>query len=438
MDAPAILVKVRDGEPLDREEIDYFARGLADGKVTDSQAAAFAMAVCLKGLSERERVDLTLAMRDTGKVQRWDLPGPVLDKHSTGGVGDNVSLVLAPALAVCGAYVPMISGRGLGHTGGTLDKLDAIPGYRTAVSEEELARVVRLAGCAIVGAGEGIAPADKRLYSIRDVTATVESIDLITASILSKKLAAGLEGLVLDVKFGNGAFLADPGQAEALARSLVDGANGAGCKTAALLTDMNEPLARAAGNALETKNAIELLTGAQDDSRLREVTVALGGVLLELGGLVGNAREGEGKIARVLEDGSAAERFGQMVSELGGPNDLLDNPDAHLTEASFVFDLPADRKGFVSKVDVRALGNAVVQLGGGRLRQDDQLDLSVGLDRMARVGQFLAPDTPLLRVHARDEKSAHRVAETIRTAFEVSEDPPEVSSLLGSRIDSKT
>ena len=438
MDAPAILVKVRDGEPLDREEIDYFVRGLADGQVTDSQAAAFAMAVCLKGLSERERVDLTLAMRDTGEVQRWDLPGPVLDKHSTGGVGDNVSLVLAPALAVCGAYVPMISGRGLGHTGGTLDKLDAIPGYRTAVSEEELARVVRSAGCAIVGAGEGIAPADKRLYSIRDVTATVESIDLITASILSKKLAAGLEGLVLDVKFGNGAFLADPEQAEALARSLVDGANGAGCKTAALLTDMNEPLARAAGNALETKNAIELLTGAQDDSRLREVTVALGGVLLELGGLAANAREGEEKIDRVLEDGSAAERFGQMVSELGGPNDLLDKPDAHLTEASFVFDLPAGDKGFVSKVDVRALGNAVVQLGGGRLRQDDQLDLTVGLDRMARVGQFLEPDTPLLRVHARDEESAERVGETIRAAFEVSEDPPEVSSLLGSRIDSKT
>jgi len=436
MDAPAILAKVRDGEPLDREEIDYFAHGLADGKVTDSQAAAFAMAVCLKGLSERERIDLTLAMRDTGKVQQWDLPGPVLDKHSTGGVGDNVSLVLAPALAVCGAYVPMISGRGLGHTGGTLDKLDAIPGYRTAVSEEELARVVGLTGCAIVGAGEGIAPADKRLYAIRDVTGTVESIDLITASILSKKLAAGLEGLVLDVKLGNGAFLTDPEQAGALARSLVDGANGAGCKTSALLTDMNEPLARAAGNALETKNAIGLLTGAQEDSRLREVTLALGGVLLELGGLAENAQAGEEKLARVLEDGSAAERFAQMVSELGGPNDLLDNPDAHLTEASCVLDLTAGGKGFVSTVDVRALGHAVVQLGGGRLKQDDELDLSVGLDRIARVGQALEPDTPLLRIHARDEESAERVIASVRNAFVLSEEPPEVSPLLGSRIDS--
>jgi thymidine phosphorylase len=436
MDAPAILAKVRDGEPLDREEIDYFAQGLADGKITDSQAAAFAMAVCLNGLSERERIDLTLAMRDTGKVQQWELPGPVLDKHSTGGVGDNVSLVLASALAVCGAYVPMISGRGLGHTGGTLDKLDAIPGYRTIVSEDELARVVGSTGCAIVGAGEGIAPADKRLYAIRDVTGTVESIDLITASILSKKLAAGLEGLVLDVKLGNGAFLTDPEQAEALARSLVDGANGAGCKTSALLTDMNEPLARAAGNALETKNAIELLTGAREDSRLREVTLALGGVLLELGGLVENAQAGEEKLAGVLEDGSAAERFAQMVSELGGPNDLVDNPDAHLPEAPCVCDLPAGGSGFLSTVDVRALGHAVVQLGGGRLKQDDELDLSVGLDRIARVGQPLEPDVPLLRIHARDRESAERVGDSIRNAFVLSEDPPEVSRLLGSRIDS--
>ena len=310
MDAPSILAKVRDGEPLDREEIVYFAQGLASGKVTDSQAAAFAMAVCLNGLSERERVDLTLAMRDTGKVQQWDLPGPVLDKHSTGGVGDNVSLVLAPALAACGAFVPMISGRGLGHTGGTLDKLEAIPGYRTALSEEELARVVGRTGCAIIGAGEGIAPADKRLYAIRDVTGTVESIDLITASILSKKLAAGLDGLVLDVKLGNGAFLTDPEEAEVLARSLVDGANRVGCKTSALLTDMNEPLARVAGNGLETRNAIGLLTGTEDDERLRVVTLALGGILLELGGLAGNAREGEEKISGVLKDGSAAERFG--------------------------------------------------------------------------------------------------------------------------------
>jgi len=259
---------------------------------------------------------------------------------------------------------------------------------------------------------------------------------LITASILSKKLAAGLEGLVLDVKFGNGAFLTDPGQAEDLARSLVDGANGAGCKTSALLTDMNEPLARAAGNALETKNAIGLLTGAQDDPRLREVTLALGGVLLEIGGLAENAQSGEQKIARVLEDGSAAERFGQMVSELGGPNDLLENPDAHLSEAPCIVDLPAGASGFASAIDARALGHAVVQLGGGRLRQDDELDLSVGLDRIARVGQALEPDTPLLRIHARNRESADRIGVSVRNAFVLSEDPPELSPLVGSRIDS--
>ena len=436
MDAPAILAKVRDGLPLEGEEIVFFARGLADGQVTDAQAAAFAMAVRLNGLTERERVDLTLAMRDTGKVLQWDLPGPVLDKHSTGGVGDNVSLALAPALAACGAFVPMVSGRGLGHTGGTLDKLEAIPGYRTALSGEDFAQVVSSAGCAIIGAGEGIAPADKRLYAIRDVTGTVESIDLITASILSKKLAAGLEGLVLDVKLGNGAFLADPQQAEALARSLVDGANGAGCRTSALLTDMNEPLASAAGNSLETRNAIELLAGTADDQRLRGVTLALGGVLLELGGLVGDATEGEEKLARALEDGSAAERFGRMVRELGGPGDLLDRPGNHLSEAPFVCDLPAGSAGFVSSIDVRALGHAVVALGGGRLRQDDELDLSVGLDRIARVGLAVEPDTPLLRIHASGRESADRVAEGLRTAFVLSAEAPPPSLLVGSRIDS--
>jgi len=286
MNIPLILSKVRDGVVLSTGELSEFARGLVSGDISDAQAGAFAMAVCVHGLSEEERVGLTLAMRDSGNVQQWDLPGPVLDKHSTGGIGDNVSLILAPALAACGAYIPMISGRGLGHTGGTLDKLESIPGYRTLLPEEEFQKIVADVGCAIVGAGQGIAPADKRLYAIRDVTSTVESIDLITASILSKKLAAGLEGLILDVKVGNGAFINDPVEAKRLARSLVDGANGAGCKTSALLTDMEQPLARAAGNALECRNALEFLNGVNQDPRLREVTLSLGGELLCLGGLV--------------------------------------------------------------------------------------------------------------------------------------------------------
>ena len=285
MSIPIILAKVRDQVPLQKEEILEFTKGLADGFVSDAQASAFAMAVCLHGLSNRERVDLTLAMRDTGNVRTWDLPGPVIDKHSTGGIGDNVSLVLAPMLAACGAYVPMVSGRGLGHTGGTLDKLESIPGYRTQVSGEEFERVVNDVGCAIVGAGEGIAPADKRLYAIRDLTGTVESVDLITSSILSKKLAAGLETLVLDVKVGSGAFMQNVEKATELARSLVSVANGAGCRTSALLTDMNQSLASSAGNALEVKSALTVLKNESGEERLLEVTLALGSNLLVNAGI---------------------------------------------------------------------------------------------------------------------------------------------------------
>jgi thymidine phosphorylase len=300
MSIPIILAKVRDQIPLDQAEIHEFSKGLAEGTVSDAQAAAFAMAVCLHGLSETERIGLTLAMRDTGHVQQWDLPGPVIDKHSTGGIGDNVSLVLAPMLAACGAYVPMVSGRGLGHTGGTLDKLESIPGYRTEVSEEEFAKVVSDVGCAIVGAGEGIAPADKRLYSIRDLTGTVESVDLITSSILSKKLAAGLQALVLDVKVGSGAFMQKMEEARELAHSLVSVANGAGCKTTALLTDMNESLAGSAGNALEVRSSLTVLKNETGEERLLEVTLALGAKLLVTCRGISRGRNCQGKLRGVF------------------------------------------------------------------------------------------------------------------------------------------
>ena len=286
MSISVFLAKVREQVPLNKSEIEEFSAGLADGSVSDAQAAAFAMAVCLQGLSEQERVDLTLAMRDTGNVRNWDLSGPVIDKHSTGGIGDNVSLVLAPMLAACGAYVPMVSGRGLGHTGGTLDKLESIPGYRTQISGDKFEQVVADVGCAIVSAGEGIAPADKRLYAIRDLTGTVESIDLITSSILSKKLSAGLQSLVLDVKVGSGAFMQDIEKARELAGALVSVANGAGCKTTALLTNMNESLAESAGNALEVRSALSILKAEPGDDRLREVTLSLGASLLVTAGLV--------------------------------------------------------------------------------------------------------------------------------------------------------
>lgn len=419
MNIPLILSKVRDGMVLSTDELSEFARGLVSGTVSDAQAGAFAMAVCVHGLSEEERVGLTLAMRDSGNVQQWDLPGPVLDKHSTGGIGDNVSLILAPALAACGAYIPMISGRGLGHTGGTLDKLESIPGYRTLLPEDEFQKIVADVGCAIVGAGQGIAPADKRLYAIRDVTSTVESIDLITASILSKKLAAGLEGLILDVKVGNGAFISDPGEAKRLARSLVDGANGAGCKTSARLTDMEQPLARAAGNALECRNALEFLNGVNQDPRLREVTLSLGGELLCLGGLVENSSEGETKIDQVIGSGQATERFARMVFALGGPNDLVENYSRHLPEAPFLYDLVAKENGFISEIDLRAVGQVVIELGGGRKQQDDILDLSVGLDQISGLGQAVQSGDLLCRIHAKDEESAHLVSKNLLSAFTI-------------------
>jgi len=419
MNIPLILSKVRDGMVLSTDELSEFARGLVSGTVSDAQAGAFAMAVCVHGLSEEERVGLTLAMRDSGNVQQWDLPGPVLDKHSTGGIGDNVSLILAPALAACGAYIPMISGRGLGHTGGTLDKLESIPGYRTLLPEDEFQKIVADVGCAIVGAGQGIAPADKRLYAIRDVTSTVESIDLITASILSKKLAAGLEGLILDVKVGNGAFISDPGEAKRLARSLVDGANGAGCKTSARLTDMEQPLARAAGNALECRNALEFLNGVNQDPRLREVTLSLGGELLCLGGLVENSSEGETKIDQVIGSGQATERFARMVFALGGPNDLVENYSQYLPEAPFLYDLVAKENGFISGIDLRAVGQVVIELGGGRKQQDEILDLSVGLDQISGLGQAVQSGDLLCRIHAKDEESAHSVSKNLLSAFTI-------------------
>ncbi len=431
MNVQAILAKVRSRAVLSREELCDFADGLVSGEVSDAQAGAFAMAVCVHGLTEQERVDLTLAMRDSGEVQQWDLPGPVLDKHSTGGIGDNVSLILAPALAACGAHVPMVSGRGLGHTGGTLDKLESIPGYQILPSRDEFRKIVSEIGCAIVGAGEGITPADRRLYAIRDITSTVESVDLITASIISKKLAAGLEGLVLDVKLGNGAFISDPEESRRLARSLVKGANGAGCKTAALLTDMEQPLARAAGNALEIRNAVEFLTGILDDSRLRNVALALGGRLLFLGGLTGNASAGESKIAEVFANGMAAERFGQMVSALGGPSDFIEKYSSHLPAALHVSDVVSAGSGFISQIDVRGIGQAIIQMGGGRKQQDDILDLSVGLDKIGLLGQRVELGEVICRIHARDENAALSVSGNIQSAFTVSPVKPDSIPVIG-------
>ncbi|MEZ5924575.1 MAG: thymidine phosphorylase [Hyphomicrobiaceae bacterium] len=435
-----IIRKKRDGGALAPEEIADFITGLSEGRIADSQAAAFAMAVYFRGMSTAERVALTLAMRDSGRVLTWPkdrFDGPVVDKHSTGGVGDNVSLVLAPMLAAAGCSVPMISGRGLGHTGGTLDKLDAIPGYRSQPGLEQFIEVVADAGVAIIGQTSDLAPADKRLYAIRDVTATVESVALITASILSKKLAAGLEALVLDVKTGSGAFMAEEGAARDLARTLVDVANGAGLPTTAVITDMSEPLASAAGNALEVRNAIDFLTGGHRDARLYEVVLALGVDALLLSKQTARAEDAHAELIRTLEDGRAAERFQRMVAGLGGPKDLIDKPSRHLDQAPFVQAVVADEPGIVASIDTRALGLAVIELGGGRRRVEDRIDYAVGLTRLARVGSEVGGGpSPLALVHARTPEGAGRAASLVRRAYTIGpaarDRPPIIIDRIGS------
>lgn len=434
MDARAIIAKLRDGGQPSAAELGWFARGLADGTVSDAQAGAFAMAVLLKGLGEAGRVALTRAMRDSGRVLDWDLNGPVVDKHSTGGIGDCVSLLLAPALAACGAYVPMISGRGLGHTGGTLDKLEAIPGFRTGLSEDQLRRQIGAVRCAIVAASAEIAPADRRLYAIRDVTSTVESVDLITASILSKKLSAGLEALVLDVKCGSGAFMDTLEKAEALAQALVSTAQGAGCMTRALITDMSQPLATAAGNALEVIEVMETLTGTSVNAALWDLTAALGGEALALGGLAADAEDGEARIIGVLENGQAAEWFGRMVAAQGGPADFVERWPDRLPAAPVVVEVPCESDGFVAAIDGRALGEAVVHLGGGRLREGDKVNPSVGLSDMAGLGEGVARDVPLALVHAADEAAAERAVKAVQAAYRIATSAPEEPPLVLKRV----
>jgi thymidine phosphorylase len=345
----------------------------------------------------------------------------VVDKHSTGGVGDKVSLILAPIVAACGAYVPMISGRGLGHTGGTLDKLESIPGYDTAPDLERLRRVVRTAGCAIIGQTAELAPADRHLYAIRDVTATVESRPLIVASILSKKLAAGLDALVMDVKVGSGAFLPSLEGARALARDLVEVAEGAGLPCSALLTDMNQCLGRTAGNALEVREAIEVLRGEAAEPGLREITLVLAAELLVLSGANAERAAAAATVARALESGAAAERFARMVAALGGPRDLLEQPERHLPRAPVRRPVFLEQAGVVATIDARALGLAVVALGGGRRRASDPIDPTVGLAEVRGLGETVGPDMPFAVVHAATASAAAAAAETVRAAVGVVE-----------------
>lgn len=430
-----IIRRKRDGGELSSAEIAAFIKALSNETLSEGQVAAFAMAVFFRGMTPAEIVALTLAMRDSGDVLSWKGVGkPIADKHSTGGVGDNVSLMLAPIVAACGLAVPMISGRGLGHTGGTLDKFQSIPGYDVMPDAATFSRTVNQVGCAIIGQTGDLAPADKRLYAIRDVTATVESVPLITASILSKKLAAGLETLVLDVKFGNGAFMPEQAAAETLARSLVEVANGAGVKTSALLTDMNQPLADAAGNALEVANAVDFLKGRKVGTRLEQVTIALGAEMLVNAGVAGDLQDAETRCRRVLTSGEAADYFGRMVHSLGGPADFLENSTRYLKFAPAEIPVLASTDGWLASCATRDLGMTVVDLGGGRRRPSDSIDHRVGLSRLLPLGTKVEKGDLIGLVHAADENSGEQGAAAVSAAYTIAGEAPAATSVIWKRI----
>ncbi|WFQ79556.1 thymidine phosphorylase [Xenorhabdus sp. SF857] len=428
--AQEIIRKKRDGHPLNEEEIRFFINGVRDNTVSEGQIAALAMTIYFHDMTMEERVALTLAVRDSGTVLDWkklNLPGPIVDKHSTGGVGDVTSLMLGPMVAACGGYVPMISGRGLGHTGGTLDKLESIPGFDIFPDEYRFREIIRNVGIAIIGQTNSLAPADKRFYATRDITATVDSIPLITASILGKKLAEGLDALVMDVKVGSGAFMPTYEQSERLAEAIVEVANGAGCKTTALLTDMNQVLASSAGNALEVREAVQFLTGEYRNPRLFDVTMALSAEMLVSGNLAIDRDDAYHKLQAALDSGRAAETFGRMVAAQKGPTDFVENYSRYLPTAEFVKpvlagevlaeQMLAGKNCIVAEMDTRVLGMSVVALGGGRRKATDPINYSVGLSDIVALGTNVNADTPLAMIHANSEHTWHDAAEAVRKAL---------------------
>ncbi|WP_186175151.1 thymidine phosphorylase [Vibrio jasicida] len=417
-----IIRKKRDGEVLTADEINFFIQGVANNSVSEGQIAAFAMTIFFNEMTMPERIALTCAMRDSGMVIDWshmNFGGPIVDKHSTGGVGDVTSLMLGPMVAACGGFVPMISGRGLGHTGGTLDKLESIPGYNITPTNDVFGQVTKDAGVAIIGQTGDLAPADKRVYATRDITATVDNISLITASILSKKLAAGLESLVMDVKVGSGAFMPTYEASEELAKSIVAVANGAGTKTTAILTDMNQVLASSAGNAVEVREAVRFLTGEYRNPRLLEVTMASCAEMLVLGKLAENTEDARAKLMEALDSGKAAECFGKMIAGLGGPADFVENYDNYLEKAEIIKPVYATETGVVSAMDTRAIGMAVVSMGGGRRVATDEIDYAVGFDNFIRLGEVADSDKPLAVIHARTEEQWEEAAKALRSAIKV-------------------
>ena len=425
----------RDGGELSPDQIQFFVKGLADESLPAEQVSSLAMAIFLNGMTFEEAATLTIGMSQSGTVLDWSdagLDGPAVDKHSTGGVGDKVSFLLAPIAAACGCYVPMISGRGLGHTGGTTDKAEAIPGYNTAPDFETFRHIVKSVGCAVIGQTADLAPADRRLYAIRDVTATVESIPLITASILSKKIAAGLAALVMDVKVGSGAFMPSHEKSVDLAKSIIATAAKADLKTSAVLTDMNEVLGTTAGNALEIAEAMAYLRNDYRDSRLDDVVMALCAEMLLLTGLEDDLGRALDRCDKAVTSGQAAERFDEMCVALGGPAGFVASDGKHLAKAPVTKAVHAS--GFLSAVDVRAVGNAIIELGGGRRQVGEVLDLSVGFSDVARIGTLLDGETPLAVIHAASDDGAALAEHLLLDACTVEKEPPEAAPVVHEKI----
>ncbi len=426
-----IIIKKRDGGTLTREEIEFFARGVTDGRFADYQATALLMAIFWRGMTPQETAWLTDAMMRSGEVIALsDIPGAKIDKHSTGGVGDKVSLILAPLAAACGLKVPMMSGRGLGHTGGTLDKLEAIPGFRVMLSVPEFRSILQRVGCAMIGQTPQVVPADRKLYSLRDVTGTVECIPLICASIMSKKLAEGIDSLVLDVKFGKGAFMKRKEDALTLARAMVDVGRAAGKPVWAQLTAMNQPLGRAAGHTTEVIESIECLKG-RGPADLMEVTFALTGHMLILGGVAKDLAAAQGKMEGAIANGSALEKFRQMCAAQGGDARVVDDYTILPTAKKLLeVKAPADAKGFVSEVDALKCGHAIMALGGGRAAVTDKIDHAVGIADLIKIGAPVGPGTLLCTLHVNDETKGARAEVLIREAIKFTPAAPRIEPLI--------
>ncbi len=428
-----IIAKKRDGQALSGQEIAFFVRGVTDGSLPDYQIAALLMAIYLRGMSDQETVALTREMMHSGLVlDLSEIPGPKVDKHSTGGVGDKISLPLAPLVASLGVVVPMISGRALGHTGGTLDKLESIPGFRTNLSVEEFKEALRTVGVAIIGQTDELAPADRRLYALRDATATVSSIPLITSSILCKKLAEGIDGLVLDVKTGSGAFMRRYEDARALARSMVTIARGMGKRVVALITNMDQPLGWAVGNALEVVEAVEVLQnrGPKDTT---ELTKTLAVEMLLLAGRAESREEAQHLVNRALASGQAYARWTEMVRRQGGDPEAILQPE--FVKVRFTEEVRAPEGGYLAAYDTYALGMAATVLGAGRLTKEDRIDPAVGLRVFKKVGDRVEPGEPILELRANDPQRLQMAREHLQNALHISPEPPAIQPLVLERLD---